>query len=103
VLGNNHALVLFLVLIGTLFWPTDKNKEQDARSDLDAPDPIPAAALLTPQGNVASFAEHRDQRNGSRPWAAAIAIGLGISLAIGSIFLVVPFEAKRAVMATLGW
>jgi len=31
-----------------------------------------------------------------------IAIGLGLGLAIASAFLVDPFEAKRAVMASLG-
>ena len=98
VLGNNYALVLLLVLIGTLFWPTDKNKVQEARTDhMDPLAPAPAP------DNVAAFADPRHMRNGSRSWMAVIAIGLGIALAIASAFLVDPFEAKRAVMATLGW
>ena len=84
--------------IGALFWPTDKNKGQEVRSE----DMVPPARVPPPD-NVAAFADHQHMRNGSRAWTAVIAIGLGMALAIASAFLVDPFEAKRAVMATLGW
>ena len=99
VLGNNYALVLLLVVIGTLFWPTDKNKAPATRSD-DLGPPAPVASLE----NVVAFSERRDDvRNGARAGMMILAIGLGVALAVASIFLVDPIAAKRAVMARMGW
>ena len=98
VLGNNYALVLLLVLIGALFWPTDKTTAPETR----AGDGEPVAPVPPPE-NVVAFAEQRRSRNGAGAWVAVIAIGLGVALAVASIFLVDPIETKRAVMARMGW
>jgi len=95
VLGNNYALVLLLVMIGTLFWPTDKNQTPEAR-DVEPKAPIP------PPENVVAFSERREMRNGTRSWMAILAIGLGVSIAAFALS-VDPIETQRAVMARLGW
>ena len=98
VLGKNYALVLLLVVIGTLLWPSDKTTAPETRSDdLEPPAPVP------PPENVVAFSERTDVRNGSRAWMVTLAIALGVALAAASIFLVDPMDAKRAVMARLGW
>ena len=98
VLGKNYAMVLLLVVIGTLLLPTDKSKASETRTDdLEPSAPVP------PPENVVAFADQGDRRNGSRAWMAGLAIGLGIALAVASAILVDPTETKRAVMAHLGW
>ena len=95
VLGNNYALVLLLVVVGTLLWPTDENKSADVQDE--------TAPLPVPPENVVAFSQGKDMRNGSRAWMAIIIVGLGIASAAASTFLVDPMELKHAVTARLGW
>ena len=95
-LGNNYALVLLLVVIGTLLWPANTNKPDETRRDDAEPIPLPPE-------NVVAFSQRRDIRSRSHGWTAILIIGVGIGLAVASIFLVDPMDAKRAVMARLGW
>jgi hypothetical protein len=96
-LGNNYALVLLLVAVGTLLWPTEETKAAETpTTEVEPPAPIPPE-------NIVAFADRRDMGNGSRAWLTIIAIGFGLALAIASLFLVDPMETKRAIMAQLGW
>ena len=96
VLGNNYALVLLLVAIGTLLWPTERDGARKATdTNIDPPAPMPP-------DNVVAFADGKDVRSRARPVLTIIAIGLGIALTIASMFLVDPMETKRAIMTAAG-
>ena len=96
VLGNNYALVLLLVVVGTLLWPTNENKPTEAHADKTDPPPVPPE-------NIAAFNLERDTHQSTRAWAAIAIISVGIAATGASAFLIDPMWAKHAVMAGLGW
>jgi hypothetical protein len=95
VLGNNYALVLLLVVVGTLLWPTNEDKPE-VHADKTDPPPIPPE-------NIEAFNQESDTRQGTRAWAAVAIISVGIAATGASAFLVDPMWAKHAVMVGLGW
>lgn len=92
VLGKNFPLVLLLVVIGALFWPT----KETAAAEGEMPYPVPPPETDLPRANTVV-------RNGRSAWLGVFAIALGVGVATTAVFFAAPAETQHAVISMIGW